>query len=310
MSVSSVVVAPAAAATAGAPRSRGSLRDRGLLVLALPSVVWYVLFTIGPLVAMFAIAFLHWEGLAAKPTWAGLDNLGRLVQDDRIYHAAGVTAIHLFASLPVMMVLSYMLGYFLNLKLPGHRLLRGICFIPALISVSSLGMMFVAVLGPVGLVNGALEQLGLHEATTAWLADPTWALPALIAISVWSGTGFNAVLFAARLSSIDPDIYAAADLDGAGHWQKMWRIAFPITLDYFGVLTMLQYLWTLFGSAGLILILTQGGPGRVTETLSWLVFRFGYRDSEVGYSQAVGIVLFVLGVLGLLVIRRLLRARY
>ena len=317
MSASSVEVVPTPtpaaevpAVTAGTPRSRGNLRDRGLLFLALPSVVWYVLFTIGPLVAMFVIAFVNWEGLASKPSWAGLDNFARLVQDDRILHAAGITAIHMFATLPLMMALSYMLGYLLNLKLPGHRMLRVICFIPALISVSSLGMMFVAVLGPVGLVNGTLEQLGLHEATTAWLADPTWALPALIAITIWSGTGFNAVLFAARLSSIDPDIYAAAELDGAGHWQKMWRIAFPMTLDYFGVLVMLQYLWTLFGSAGLILILTGGGPGRSTETLSWLVFRFGYSDSDVGYSQAIGIVLFVLGVLGLLVIRRLLRARY
>ena len=71
-----------------------------------------------------------------------------------------------------------------------------------------------------------------------------------------------------------------------------------------------KYLWTLFGSAGLILILTQGGPGRATETLSWLVFRFGYNDSQVGYSQTIGILLFVLGVIGLLLIRRVFRARY
>ena len=84
----------------------------------------------------------------------------------------------------------------------------------------------------------------------------------------------------------------------------------PIALDYFGVLTMLQYLWTLFGSAGLVLILTQGGPGKATATLSWLVFRFGFRQSQVGYSQAIGIVLFVLGIVGLVIIRRVFRARY
>jgi multiple sugar transport system permease protein len=181
-------------------------------------------------------------------------------------------------------------------------------FIPALISISSLGMMFIAVLGPVGVVNGILKSFG--NTGVAWLADPATAMPALIAITIWSGTGFNAILFAARLSAVDEEIYAAADLDGAGHWAKMWRIAFPITLDYFGVLTMLQYLWTLFGSAGLILILTQGGPGTATSTLSWLVYKFGYTNSEVGYSQAIGIVLFVLGVAGLLVIRRVLRARF
>ena len=175
---------------------------------------------------------------------------------------------------------------------------------------AGLGMLFVAVLGPTGLVNTALDQIGLGEKQTAWLADPAWAMPSLIAISIWSGLGFTAILFAARLSAIDEEIYAAAELDGANHWQKMWQVAFPICREYFGVLAMLQYLWTLFGSAGLVLLLTRGGPGEATSTLSWLVYRFAFRDEEVGYSQTIGLVLFVLGIAGLLIIRRAFRARY
>ncbi len=293
------------------PNAGGHRRGRGrLLLLSIPSLIWYLIFTVGPLFAMFFIAFLDWGGLAATPTWAGWANFDRMFHDDRILAASKTTAIHLFASLPPMMIISFMIGYFLNLKLPGHRVFRVIMFIPALISLSSLGMMFIAVLGPVGLINGVLESLGFPDAANAWLADSKTALLCVIGVSIWSGTGFNSVLFAARLSAISDDIFAAADLDGANHWHKMWRVAFPISLDYFGVLTMLQFLWTLFGSAGLILILTQGGPGSSTETLSWLVFRFGYKDSSVGYSQAIGILLFVVGSIGLLGIRRVLRARY
>lgn len=288
------------------PRSVGR-RDRGLLWFAAPSLIWYVLFTIGPLVAMFYIAFLDWKGIASAPKWAGWANFSRMLSDPRVATAIFNTIVHLLATLPIMMIVSFMLGYFLNLKLPGHRVLRVIMFIPALISVSSLGMMFIAVLGPVGLVNGIFNVFG--SPGSAWLANAATAMPALILITIWSGLGFNGVLFSARLSAIDADLFAAADMDGAGHWQKMWSIALPMAMDYFGVLTMLQFLWTLFGSAGLILILTQGGPGSATETLSWLVFRFGYTDSRVGYSQALGILLFVAGIAGLLVIRRLLRAR-
>ena len=291
------------------PRARTSaIWNRGLLWYAAPSAIWYVLFTVGPLFAMFYIALLDWKGLAAKPGWAGFANIIRMFSDPRIGTAAINTAVHLVATLPAMMILSFMLGYFLNLKLPGHRVLRVIMFIPALISVSSLGMMFIAVLGPIGLVNGILAQLGYKG--TAWLANPNTAMPALILVTIWSGTGFNAVLFAARLSAVDADIYAAADLDGANHWQKMWLVALPMAMNYFGVLTMLQFLWTLFGSAGLIYILTEGGPGTATETLSWLVFHFGYGDSKVGYSQAIGILLFVLGIAGLLIIRRVLREKH
>lgn len=304
MTATQTIVTPAGT------RTPGRRKERGLLLLAAPSMIWYAIFTIGPLVAMFYIAFLDWGGLAAEPSWAGWANFERMFRDDRVLNAIVNTAVHLFTTLPIMMLLSFMLGYFLNLRLPGHRILRVILFIPALISISALGMLFVAVLGPVGLVNGFLATIGLPDLAKAWLADPSTALICLIVVTIWSGTGFNAILFSARLSAIDEDIYAAADLDGAGHWQKMWGVSFPIALDYFGVLTMLQFLWTLFGTAGLILILTQGGPGRSTETLSWLVFRFGYEDSDVGYSQALGILLFVVGVIGLLLIRRFLRARY
>jgi ABC-type sugar transport system permease subunit len=294
----------------GGGRSRARSRDRGLIVFALPSVVWYLVFTIGPLVAMFVVAFMDWAGLAAHASFNGGENVNRLLHDDRILTALKNTAVHMVVSLPVIMVGGFMLGYFLNLKLPGHRILRVIMFVPALISLSAMGMLFVAVLGPTGLVNSALDQMGLGDHATAWLADPVWAMPSLILVTIWSGLGFTGILFAARLSAIDAEIYAAADLDGANHWQKMWRVAYPIAQDYFGVLTMLQYLWTLFGSAGLVLLLTRGGPGESTSTLSWLVYRFGFRSPEVGYSQTIGLVLFVLGIVGLVIIRRVFRARY
>ncbi len=297
-------------ATTTRKRRSGLAQDRGLILLAVPSMVWYAIWTIGPLAAMFYIALLEWKGFNAKPEFTGLANFERIFRDSQMADAFINTGIHLLATLPVMMIGSFMLGYFLSLRLPGHRIFRVIMFIPALISLSALGMLFLAVLGPVGMVNSTLDLLGLHDQTTAWLQDPATALPAIILITIWSGTGFNSILFAARLAAIDQDIYAAADLDGANDWTKMWRIAFPIAQDYFGVLTMLQYLWTVFGSAGLILILTRGGPGNATVTLSWLVYRWGGQGTDVGYSQAIGIILFVLGIGGLLIIRRLLRARY
>jgi ABC-type sugar transport system permease subunit len=302
--------APVAVRSAAGRRPRRR-RDRGMILLAMPSLVWYLFFTIGPLIAMFVLAFTDWRGLdSTSASFNGPHNLKSFFTGDDLVPGLTTTAIHLFVSLPIMMVGSFMLGYFLNLKLPGHRLLRVIMFIPALISLSALGMLFTAVLGPTGLVNSVLDEVHLSRYATAWLANPNTALLALIGVSIWSGTGFNSILFAARLSSIDDEIYAAAQLDGAGHWQMMWRVVYPICLDYFGVLTMLQYLWTLFGTAGLVLLLTRGGPGTSTDTLSWQVYHYGFNESYVGYSQGIGLILFVLGVVGLLVIRRIFRARY
>ncbi len=284
--------------------------QKGLMWLALPSVVWYFIFTIGPLVAMFYLSFFSWRSLASKQTFSGLDNYARMLENEQFRDSIGVTAIHMVASIPFMMVASFMIGYALNLKPKGHRLLRVLMFAPALISLSALGTLFIAVLGPKGLINGALESVGLGELGQPWLANPDFALASIIGITIWSGMGFNAVLFAARLSAVPHEVYEAAELDGASHWTKMWRIAFPITIDYFGVLTMLQYLWNLFGSAGLILLLTNGGPGTSTSTLSWLVYSNAFLNNKIGYSQAIGVLLFVLGVIGLLAIRRVFRQRY
>ncbi|MGW3950473.1 carbohydrate ABC transporter permease [Streptomyces sp. NPDC004752] len=280
-----------------------------MITFAFPSLAWYLIFTVGPLIAMFVIAFTDRKSLATEGRFTGLDNFDKLIHDERIHTALRNTVVHLGMSLPVILVAGFMLGYFLNLQLPGHRVLRVIMFIPALISLSALGMMFLAVLGPTGLINSTLDTIDRHAWTTAWLADPDTAMASLIGVTIWSGTGFTAILFAARLAAIDEDVFAAASLDGANHWQKMWRIAFPIARDYFGVLAMLQYLWTLFGSAGLILLLTRGGPGEATTTLSWLVYYFGFQSARIGYSQAIGLVLFVLGIAGLVMIRRVFSAR-
>ena len=109
-----------------------------------------MVFTIGPLLAMFYIAFLDWKGLASQPEWTGLATSGCCSAIRASRSRRRNTFIHLLFTLPVMMVGSFMIGYFLNLRLPGYRLLLVIMFIPALISISALGTMFVAVLGPVG----------------------------------------------------------------------------------------------------------------------------------------------------------------
>ncbi|WP_208008354.1 carbohydrate ABC transporter permease [Agromyces protaetiae] len=170
-------------------------------------------------------------------------------------------------------------------------------------------MVFYGVFSPTGGLNGLLDALGLTDVSTAWLANPSTALGAIIFIDLWSGIGWTAVLFSARLASVPHEVLEAADLDGAGRTRKMWQIAFPMVKDYFATLTMLQFLWTLFTSAALILLLTNGGPGTSSTTLSYLVYAKAFSQRDLGYSQAVGLILLVVGVAGMLLIRRVLRSK-
>lgn len=296
-----------------APRLDALRSGRGtgdsILWLSSPALVWYAVFTIGPLVAMFYIATLDWSGLLAPVSFSGLENFSKVLGDAVFWVALKNSAIQLAVVLPVMMPLAFLLGYFLSLNPRGHKTLRVIFFIPALISLSAKSMMFLAIFAPKGLLNSVLASVGLNEVTRPWLANQETALGTIIAVDLWSGIGFTAVLFAARIASVDTDLFEAAALDGAGHWRRIVGIAYPICRDYFGVLAMLQFIWILFTSAGQVLLLTRGGPGNSSTTLSFLVFDKAFTQSQIGYSQAVAVLLFIVGIVGIALIRAWFRSR-
>ncbi|OON82866.1 carbohydrate ABC transporter permease [Streptomyces tsukubensis] len=297
-------------APAGPPSGPRRRKQQGGTVLAVPALVWYLVFMVGPMIAIFVIAALRWPGMLQPVSFAGFDNFRTVWDDPVFWDSVRNTVVQMVVALPIMIVCAYMLGYYVAQKPPGHRVIRYLLFIPGLISTPAKAMVFYAALSPDGLVNGALKAVGLGSVTDAWLASPSTALLAIIVLDVWSGIGFTAVLFAARLGSVPEEVGEAAQLDGAGHWRTMWGIHFPIIRDYVGVVTMLQFLWTLFGSAQQVLLLTQGGPGTSSTTLSFLVYQKAFIAADLGYSQAVGVVLFLVGLVGLLSIRRVFRQNY
>ncbi|MGW5353891.1 carbohydrate ABC transporter permease [Streptomyces sp. NPDC004031] len=296
------------AARRGRRRGRSGLNTPRLLWLTVPSLVWFAVFSVGPLVAMFVIATLRWKGLIYDPSYVGAENIRHVFGDEVFHDALRNSAVQVAVVIPVMIPLAFMLGYHLSTKPRGYRVLSILYFSPGLISISVTGMIFYGVLSPDGGANGALNALGLDSLAHSWLADPATALPSLIAIDLWRGVGWTAVLFAARLSSVPGDVIEAARLDGAGRFRIMWQITFPMVKDYVRTLTMLQFLWTLFTSAALILLLTKGGPGTSSTTLSYLVYEKAFSQSDLGYSQVVGVVLLLIGVAGMLLIRALLRS--
>lgn len=314
--VDAIAVAPppkAPAASHRPARTPMGNRARGRVTLALmttPALAWYLFFMVIPAVSMVVVSFLDWPGLLAKSEFAGLDNYQKLVADPDFWSALRNTAVHVIVVVGIMIPISFMLGYYLNLKPRGHRMLRILFFVPALLSVSARAMVFFGVFAPGGFINGTLRAVGLESLTNAWLANPDTSLGVVIFVDLWGGIGFTAILFAARLTSISPEIYEAAELDGATHWRKMWRVAFPVVKGYVGVVSMLQFLWTLFYSATTVLLLTKGGPGSSSTTLSFMVYQQAFIESDIGYSQAIGVVLFAIGLLGMIVISRSIRQNY
>jgi multiple sugar transport system permease protein len=302
------VAVPAPRGNARGYFQRRAGRQRlAFILLVLPAVVWFLGLMLWPLLNMFYLSFFRWNSLLDPQVFIGLDNYTRLFQDAHFYRALKNAGIYLLVEVPLVLIPAYLLGFFLSQRPPGYRLLRLIFFTPSMLSVAAINLMFVGIYLPDGLLNSLLTTLGLEGLTRVWLANPSTALGALIAVDIWGNIGFFAVMFFAALSGVPEELFEAARLDGASAWDLVWRIAFPLTLDFFGVALVLLYLWLIYGSAQNVLILTHGGPGDRTFTLGFMLYEEAFSSKHLGYSQAIAVFLFVVGLLGILVIRRFTR---
>jgi multiple sugar transport system permease protein len=275
-----------------------------------PALGWFVFFMLVPLVAMFVLSVFRWNDLLALPRFSALDNYARMLADLRFAQAVRNTVVQVVVGMVTVIPIAFLLGYFLSLRPPGHRLLAIIFFTPAISSVTAKAVIFTGLFQPFGVVNLVLNALGLGALSHVWLGDPSSALGVIISVDIWGGIGFYAVLFSAALSNVPQELYEAAQLEGAGHLALVRRIALPLTMDFVGVAMTLHLLYLLVGSAQNVLLITQGGPGDYSLTLPYYMYERAFPAHQLGYSQAIAVVLFAAGLAGLLVIRRATRRHY
>lgn len=286
-------------------RRNARRRQVTFALLAAPALLWFLALMLWPLANMFYISTMRWNGLALPKEFIFLDNFARMLRDPYILIALRNTAIHLAFGITFVVLPAFMLGFFLSLRVRGYRVFRTLFFLPSMMSVAAMAMIFLGVYRPEGMLNTLLKSVGLSSLTHVWLMSQSTALGSLIAIDIWSGIGFYAVLFFAALSGISQELYEAARLDGAGYWDIMWKIAFPLMSDFFGIVVILQFLYILSGAAQNVILLTSGGPGTATMTLGFYLYDLAFLTHRLGYSQAIAVLLFFLGIAVILLIRRI-----
>jgi multiple sugar transport system permease protein len=169
---------------------------------------------------------------------------------------------------------------------------RTIFFLPVVTTLVAVAVVWRFLYHPrVGLLNRALGGLGIPPVD--WLGDPSLAMPAIIAMSIWKNFGFNMVIFVAGLQAIPERLYEAARLDGAGPWQQFRHVTLPMLLPT----TSFVLLMTLIGSFQLFAepyVMTQGGPGDATRSLVLLLYEQGFRWWSLGEAAALAFVLFAI----------------
>ena len=258
----------------------------------LPALALYAFIVLVPTIRGSFYAFTDWDGLNPVQQWVGLDNFRAILHDGAARGAIKHTVAIAVAIMIIQNALGLLLALGVNSQIKSRHVLRVALFAPAVMTPVVVAFLWQYMYTPTGAVNRAFGAVGLHGLQQEWLGDPSLALWCIVAVIVWQFAGYSMVIFLAGLQSIPNEVIEAAAVDGAGHFRRFWYVTRPLIapaltvnliLSIIGGLKLFDQVW----------VLTNGGPGTSTETMSTLIYRNAFQFGEFAYSASLALILAI-----------------
>ena len=264
----------------------------------LPALAIYVVFLVYPLLNSLWLSLTDWDGLSDSYNLVGLANYKDIFFDDDVSRRAlRNNVVWTLFTLLVPTVLGLLLAAGLNGAFRGSTLLRSIFYLPAVLPLVAVGMIWGWMYNPsFGAVNEVLKAIGLEGWTRGWLGDFSTALPATLVTALWQGVGFPMVLYLAGMQIIPQEQYDAAKIDGAGPLECFRSITLPWLRETHVIVVTLAVIGS-FNVFDLIYTMTYGGPGQVTQVLAtWMYFNT-FQYNNAGYGAALAWVIAAIAMI-------------
>ena len=262
-------------------------------MFVIPSVILIVAFVFYPMVQALITSFQ--TGAGNNLTFTGIDNYKRLLTDTTFRKALFNTVLYLIIQVPIMIILALIISSMLNnKKLKFKGFFRTAIFLPCVTSLVAYSIVFKSLFATDGFVNAILMKFHLIAEPISWITNPVWAKVLIILAITWRWTGYNMVFYLSGLQGIDDSIYEAADIDGAGAFQKFKSITLPMLKPIILFTTINSTIGTLqlFDET---MNITQGGPANGTITISQYIYNILFKYSpDFGYAAAVSYVIVVM----------------
>ncbi len=258
----------------------------------LPTIVGLILFSAGAVIASFIVSFTQWD-IVSPPEWVWLSNYVNLWHSELFWDVFGNTLYFVILAVPLSVICSLALALLVNTQLKGITFFRTAYFLPVVSSMIAVALVWSWIFNPeYGLLNYLLRSIfGVQG--PAWLDSTSWALPAMVIVTVWKGLGYSMVIFLAGLQSIPSDLYHAATIDGAGIWRRFRHITLPMLspTTFFIIVITLINAFQVFEQT---YVLTKGGPANSTLTLSYYIYQNAFQFFQMGKATALAYVLFAI----------------
>ncbi|MBZ9809091.1 MULTISPECIES: carbohydrate ABC transporter permease [unclassified Mesorhizobium] len=297
-------------------RHKSSLKrtqQRMALLFILPALAVYALFVLYPLAMSLWGSFFIWKGLRITD-FAGLSNFSRLFvfpSSARLYGALWHNTAWFFGIMVFQNGIGLLFAWLLFLRDRGAAFFQSVFFFPAVLSPVIVGALWRLLLAPGGVVEWALNGLGLHQGSLTVLGNSHTALAMLVAVDAWNWMGLPVLIYTAGLRQISGQIFEAAKLDGAGNARMLFSVALPLLMPALGTLTTLSFINT-FNQFDIVYVMqgVQGNPSYSTDTLVTYFYRLAFGAegavgiTDIGLALALGTMLFLILSVGTLLMLR------
>jgi raffinose/stachyose/melibiose transport system permease protein len=259
------------------------------VLLLLPALLLFLVFTFYPVIVGFYYSMLEWDGFS-KATFVGFGNYQRAFLDKFVWQSLSHNVYYAFMTVIGKLALGFFLAVLLNQKLKGITFYRTALFLPIVLSFVAVGILWTWIYNPVfGLFNALLGKLGFPT-NIAWLGDARFALISLVTVDIWKWFGYHMVLFVAGLQNISGDLYEAAKVDGATRMQSFRRITLPLMMPIL-MINMTLATMGAFNVFDIVYVMTNGGPYHATEMIMTYTYTQAFQFHSFGYGAAISYLL-------------------
>lgn len=257
--------------------------------MIVPALTVFFAFHTFPVFQGIFYSFTNYRGYG-EWDFIGFSNFLNVFQDDRALGAYGFTFQFAVVSTLAVNIISLFIAKGLSSKIKFYKTLRAIYFVPFILSMIIIGyifrFMFTNLLPELG------QMLNIEFLSTNILGSPDLAWIGIVIVTVWQSVAFHTLLYLAGLSTVDEQLYEAADIDGAGAWKKFWKITFPLIAPFFTI-NMVVAMKNFLMAFDQVVALTNGGPGDATQSISLLIYSSGFGGGEFAYQSANAVIFFV-----------------
>lgn len=256
-----------------------------------PTFILLGIFIFWPIFYSFYLSLFKWNMISPRKTFLGFQNYQDMYNDPVFWLVVKNTLLMAFFTVIVKMAISLYLATQLNKKVKGSSVYRAIIFSPTFTANVAIAMVWTWIFEPTyGLLRVVLKPLGFPMID--WIHSTSHSLPAVIIVLIWSGIGYDMVLFLAALKNISLEIYDAALVDGANSYQIFWRITFPLVSPTTFFLLITGFI-NVLKAFDIVRIMTEGGPLNSSNVVVHFLYQNAFQWFRTGYASALALILFV-----------------